>query len=370
MSITASVTLANTIENWYDPNDSAPNWSNLAVSSETSTHLTVSSSFNGMAFSLEITGAFASLGGGATLGNYISSGATVTALSLTTSDGVESFSSSGPISLQLLLQNLSSNSSSGLQQIFSGNDVFVGATSTNNDNSNDHVFGYEGNDTFTGNSTSGPYHDLFDGGNGIDTAAFRGNLANYNIASSYTNLVSDGVTVFNGSTITVTDSVSNRDGAKDLAHVERLQFADVNVALDTDGATSAGGIYRLYQATFDRTPDLGGLGYWIERADNGQSAVSMAEDFTWSQEFQQLYGVTTKDNFMTGADITALVTGFYGNVLGRSPDQGGLSYYVSVINSHEKTVGRVLAEISDSPENYAATIGQIQSGIQYELWNG
>jgi hypothetical protein len=127
----------------------------------------------------------------------------------------------------------------------------------------------------------------------------------------------------------------------------------------------------LYKATFNREPDHGGLGYWIAQADAGnKSAVQMAEDFTWSAEFQDLYDITTTDNYGTGTDVSDLVTGFYQNVLGRAPDQGGLDYYSGVIQTHEKTVGRVLAEISDSQENYDNTIDLIQNGIQYDLWVG
>ena len=160
-------------------------------------------------------------------------------------------------------------------------------------------------------------------------------------------------------------------GEDTLRNIERVQFSDANIALDTEGATSAGGIYRLYKATFNREPDESGLGYWIAQADaDNKDAVRMAEDFTWSAEFQNLYGIITKDNYGTGTDVRDLVTGFYENVLGRAPDAGGLNYYTGVIESHEKTVGRVLAEISDSPENYDATIELIQNGIQYDLWVG
>ena len=165
-------------------------------------------------------------------------------------------------------------------------------------------------------------------------------------------------------------NASNRTEKAELADVERIKFSDTAIAFDTEGATSAGGIYRLYQATFARTPDKEGLGFWLDAADKGLSTVSMAEDFTWSAEFQNLYGITTKDNYGTGTDVRDLVTGFYENVLGRAPDAGGLNYYTGVIESHEKTVGRVLAEISDSPENYDATIELIQNGIQYDLWVG
>jgi hypothetical protein len=124
-------------------------------------------------------------------------------------------------------------------------------------------------------------------------------------------------------------------------------------------------------ATFNREPDKGGLGYWIAQADAGnKAAISMAEDFSWSQEFQGLYDITTTDNYGTGTDVSELVTGFYENVLGRSPDAGGLNYYTGVIESREKTVGRVLAEISDSPENYDGTIALIANGIVFDPWVG
>jgi hypothetical protein len=47
-----------------------------------------------------------------------------------------------------------------------------------------------------------------------------------------------------------------------------------------------------------------------------------------------------------------------------------LNYYTDVIESHEKTVDRVLAEISDSPENYDGTIELIANGIVFDPWVG
>ena len=164
---------------------------------------------------------------------------------------------------------------------------------------------------------------------------------------------------------------SGTEGSDRMTGVERAVFADATVALDLDGSTSAGGIYRLYKATFNREPDAGGLGYWIAQADAGnKDAVRMAEDFVWSQEFQDLYNITTTDNYGTGTDVSELVTGFYENVLGRTPDQGGLDFYTGVIESKERTVGRVLAEISDSQENYAGTIELIANGIVFDPYLG
>jgi len=96
----------------------------------------------------------------------------------------------------------------------------------------------------------------------------------------------------------------------------------------------------------------------------------MAEEFVWSAEFQTLYGVTTSDNYLVGNDIEAVVDLFYQNVLGRAPDQGGLTYYTSTIEDQNKTGGQVLAEIADSAENRANLLPTIENGMSYDLWVG
>lgn len=217
-----------------------------------------------------------------------------------------------------------------------------------------------GNDSIYGNGYANKLYgygggDMIDGSFGIDTAVYSGLRSEY---STYHTEFSSFI------------DISGPEGQDRLLNIERLQFDDINMAFDINGPTSAGGIYRLYQAAFDRVPDIGGLGYWIAQADNGESGVRMAEDFTWSTEFQQLYGVTTTDNYQNGSNITSLVTGFYQHVLHRAPDLDGLGFYVNTITSHQKTVGQVLAEISNSPENYAVTIGQLGMGIEYTPWIG
>ena len=207
------------------------------------------------------------------------------------------------------------------------------------------LYAGEGNEVFNGSNAS------------IDILIFSASYANHSLQKS-------------GDLFLVTDKFG-AGGTDLLEDIDRLSFSDISIALDFDGATSAGGIYRLYKATFNREPDTGGLGYWIAQADAGtKDAVRMAEDFAWSQEFQNLYGITTTDNYGTGTDVSELVTGFYENVLGRTPDQGGLDFYTGVIESKERTVGRVLAEISDSQENYDGTIELIANGIVFDPWVG
>ena len=55
-------------------------------------------------------------------------------------------------------------------------------------------------------------------------------------------------------------------------------------------------------------------------------------------------------------------------MLDRAPDAGGRDYYVGQITTHSKTVGQVLAEISDSSENKLAVVDLIGAGIEYTPW--
>ena len=251
--------------------------------------------------------------------------------------------------------------------LLSGDDVFIGSDAVvEGGNFDEEIIALAGNDNFTGNTGN----DYFDGGEGIDTAIFRGTFGDCTLTASSTindKTDSTGKTVLSG--YLVEDKTISRDGTDSLVSVERLQFTDVSIALDTDASNSAGGIYRLYKAALDRTPDLGGLGYWIAQADAGtKDAVRMATDFTYADEFKTLYGVSTADNYMTGEDITALVTKIYDNVLDRAPDAGGRDYYSGQITTKLKTVGQVLAEISDSAENKLAVADLIGTGIEYTPW--
>ena len=226
---------------------------------------------------------------------------------------------------------------------FDGNDRLYGTTSA------DHFLGSKGSDIFYGES-------------GDDLVQYRDAFANYSLGRFDSETI--GVRHLN-STATYPDLFTDT-----LINIERIQFSDAVIAFDTEGATSAGGIYRLYQATFARTPDKEGYGFWLAAADTGLSAKRMAEDFTMSAEFQSLYGVNTTDPYFTGEDVGAMITGFYNNILGRDPDQSGYDFWVDVVENKIDTVGGVLTGFSESEENYNNTIGTIQNGMQYDLWAG
>lgn len=75
-------------------------------------------------------------------------------------------------------------------------------------------------------------------------------------------------------------------------------------------------VFRLYQATLDRAPDLSGLLDWIGQLGSGQAYLSVVTGFVASTEFQTTYGALSD---------SAFVEQLYQNVLNRAADAAGLA---------------------------------------------
>jgi len=201
---------------------------------------------------------------------------------------------------------------------------------------NDSLSGTAGNDSFNGLAGN----DIINGGAGLDIAIYAGKRSDFNITPS-------------GANFTVQDK-TGAEGTDTVNQVERLQFADMTVALDIN--STAGVAYRIYQAAFNRTPDLPGLGYWIGQMDKGATLNQVAASFVVSTEFQQLYGSNISDN--------AFLTALYSNVLHRTPDQAGFDYWNGQV-SKGMTRADILASFSESTENQVQVVAKIQNGIDF-----
>ena len=191
------------------------------------------------------------------------------------------------------------------------------------------------------------YNDHFTGwAVGLDTVVYNEQSTNFTISSLYGQVVE-----------TIGFVVKNKANAEvdTLSHVERIKFADTAIALDISGV--GGQAYRVYKAAFNRTPDLGGLGFWISGMDGGETLNAVAQGFVNSAEFKVVYGANP-----TNAQI---VTRFYDNVLGRAAESGGYNYWLGILDSGNANVAQVLASFSESPENQAALIGVIGNGFPY-----
>jgi Tol biopolymer transport system component len=213
--------------------------------------------------------------------------------------------------------------------------TLAGATLTGT-SGDDLLLGGQGFDMLTG----GAGNDVLDGGGGRDLAVYAGARANFTV-----NIGASGTTVADKTGAEGTDAVGN---------IERMQFADGNIALDIN--SHGGQVYRLYQAAFDRAPDLPGQGFWIWHMDNGKSLATVADLFLTSVEGQALYG--------NAPNNTELLTRFYANVLHRAPDAPGMAFWTDLM-AKGMTAGQVLAGFSESPENVANVAAVIEHGIWY-----
>lgn len=226
-----------------------------------------------------------------------------------------------------------------------GNDTLIGNAASNvllGGGGNDTLNGGAGNDALYGGSGNdiligGLGNDTLDGGDGMDTAVYSGLRSSTTVVKTSAGF-----------------SVSGPEGTDTLINIERLQFSANILALDING--NAGQAYRIYQAAFNRTPDNGGLKYWIGEMDNGYALDSVANGFIHSAEFIAMYGANPSTE--------QFVTKLYDNVLHRTYDQGGYDFWTGVLDRNEATKAQVLASFSESPENQAGVIGVIQNGIE------
>jgi hypothetical protein len=221
------------------------------------------------------------------------------------------------------LQTLFSNVLGGPDTIrgSSGSDVIFASTSA------DLIFGLAGNDDIRGDG-------------GIDVALYQGRAREYTLSNT-----SFGLRVI--------DSIAARDGDDILTSVERLKFSDANLALDVSG--NAGQVYRLYQAAFDRVPDIGGVSHWIKQKDAGISLDDIAGAFISSAEFKAAYGQATD---------AAFIGLLYQNVLDRGPDAGGFSYWAGQL-ARGMPRSEMLVGFSESTENQINTAVATSTGILY-----
>ncbi|MFT7600357.1 MAG: hypothetical protein ACI8TP_003298 [Acidimicrobiales bacterium] len=100
---------------------------------------------------------------------------------------------------------------------------------------------------------------------------------------------------------------------------------------------------RLYVAYFLRLPDFEGYQYWIDRRSSDLGLIAMADHFAGSPEFEERYG---------HLDFGAFLDQLYVDVLGRTPDEEGKTYWLDRLSDADDTVtrGTIVAFFTDSVE--------------------
>lgn len=134
------------------------------------------------------------------------------------------------------------------------------------------------------------------------------------------------------------------------------RFADATtvdgIVQATDYANTADApVLRLYQAYFNRAPDVDGAKYWLGIRRDGYDLLDIAGFMSVSKEFANTYAGTSD------AEYVELV---YQNVLGRGFDQEGYDYWLGLLESGQLDRPGIVFWITQNTEfivNYPFTGG-------------
>lgn len=174
------------------------------------------------------------------------------------------------------------------------------------------------NDTWT----PGPGDDTIDGGAGLDTASYLGNLIGYKLTL--------GATTTAPSTVTHLHTAFDGEGTDSLTNVERLKFAERSVALDVGASQNAGQAALLIGAVLGKgaltaNPGLTGaviglldsgltlqalsgavmrLPIWGDLANGGAGAANNTQIATYL--LSKVYGTTQPDSAVLASAVASL----------------------------------------------------------------
>lgn len=155
----------------------------------------------------------------------------------------------------------------------------------------------------------GAGNDRLIGGDGIDTAVFSGLRSGYSVRRE-------------GKEWIVEDLVAARDGTDRLIGIERVEFADqlLHIELASDAAFQVAG---LYEALFDRAPDLEGLRWWMDAMGKGATLKDLAGAFLLSAEAAPLRAMGN----------AAFVGHLYDTLFEREADADGFAFWTGALNA-------------------------------------
>jgi alpha-tubulin suppressor-like RCC1 family protein len=114
---------------------------------------------------------------------------------------------------------------------------------------------------------------------------------------------------------------------------------------------------RLYRAFLQRTPDAGGLRFWVNRRRTGSwTLVRIADYFAGSSEFTRKYGTLTNRQF---------VTRIYTDVLERTADPAGVDFWTRQLDLRRRNRGAVMVGFSESSEYQRKQAERTDAAVAY-----
>ncbi len=233
-----------------------------------------------------------------------------------------------------------------------GPDILIGTAA------DDIIYPLAGDDEVRGSFGS----DYIDGGEGHDTVVYNGQRHEFRLeysagASGNTGAGQQDIEFSQGHI-----KVVKPDGGFDILYgIERIELTDGSYIYDIDSPNLSFG-YRIYQASFNRTPDEDGVLFWIgvldSLDDKGWSQYDkqqfLAEQFIESLEFTNLFG--------TNPTNEQYIDAMYSNVLDRLPDKAGYDFWIGGME-RGLTPEDILIAFTESDENVALTASDLDPGV-------
>ncbi|RIX42443.1 MAG: DUF4347 domain-containing protein [Rhodocyclales bacterium GT-UBC] len=216
-----------------------------------------------------------------------------------------------------------------------------GETGWSDDTGNDTLRGGDGNDLLIGGRGS----DTLDGGNGIDTAAFSRRASDYVLTRT-----AEGYRV----------SASNGD-IDSLSGIERLRFADKQLALDVSASGHAGqALEFIGTLAFNLRNDTQLRGGIIALLDQGKSLLELNELALSQGVVRQLAGSDSN------LDLVRLV---YRNLTGQEASSAQANALVSQLQGSGGTMSQAdfltaVAQL-DLNQQHVNLVGLANTGIEY-----
>ena len=125
--------------------------------------------------------------------------------------------------------------------------------------------------------------------------------------------------------------LSQESGVKPASkNIDPQPASTVDVAANTGTTTipvsnetgTRGFVTRMYQVVLGREPDEGGLNFWVSHLESGKmQAANIVSEFFNSAEYQEKNKKTDE-----------VVKDCYNAMLGRDPDQGGLTFWKAMLD--------------------------------------
>jgi hypothetical protein len=112
-------------------------------------------------------------------------------------------------------------------------------------------------------------------------------------------------------------------------------------------STNTDKVQKAYIAYYGRPADPGGLNYWVDQLDEGVTFDVMLQAFGTSDEAVTLFGNKNPEE---------KIQTLFQQILGRTPDAGGLAYYVGKLNDGSMTGITIAQNVLDGATGDDAVI--------------